>query len=78
MTAILVVVPDWLEPHIGFQVARIAGWVVACGVWVVAVEAQWQRRFGPIARLLLQLVLWVGAALVAGWISNQTRVGWLG
>jgi hypothetical protein len=74
MTAILVVVPDYLESVIGFQAARIAGWVVACGVWVVAVEAQWQRRFGPVSRVLLQLVLWVGAALAAVWISSQARV----
>ena len=48
---------------------------MACAVWVVAVERQWQQRVGPFARFFLQLDLWVGAALVAIWISDQARVG---
>jgi hypothetical protein len=74
MTVILVVVPDALEPRLSMPVARVIGWAVACSVWVVTVESGWQRRFGPVPRFLVQLVLWVAAALVAMWISDQFRV----
>jgi hypothetical protein len=74
MVAILVVVPDQLERWLGLEFARVVGWAVACGVWVVAVERQWQQRFGPFTRFALQLVLWVGAALLASWISDQARI----
>ena len=73
MTVILVVVPDTLEPWLGFEVARVVGWAVACGVWVLAVESDWQARFGPLVRFGCQLVLWVAAALLAIWISDQAR-----
>jgi hypothetical protein len=73
MTAILVVVPDLLVRWVTLEVARVIGWGVAGSVWVVAVERQWQARFGPIARFFLQLVLWVSAALVAIYISEQSR-----
>ena len=75
MVAILVVVPDSLERWLSLEVARVVGWAVACAVWVVAVERQWQQRVGPFARFFLQLTLWVSAALVAIWISDQARVG---
>jgi hypothetical protein len=75
MVAILVVVPDWLERWVALEVARVVGWAVACAVWVVAVERQWQQRVGPFIRFTLQLVLWVSAALLAIWISEQARVG---
>jgi hypothetical protein len=75
MTALLVVVPNALEPRLSMPVARVLGWAVACSVWVVTVEAGWQRRYGPVPRFLVQLVLWVAAALVAMWISDQFRVG---
>jgi hypothetical protein len=71
MVAILVVVPDALDRWVALEVSRVVAWAVACGVWVVAVERQWQLRFGPFTRFFLQLVLWVGAALVAIWISEQ-------
>jgi hypothetical protein len=74
MTAILVVVPDVLERWLSIEVSRIVGWGVAGSVWVVAVEQQWKARFGPIARFFLQLVLWISAALVAIYVSEQTRI----
>jgi hypothetical protein len=74
MVGILVVVPDQLERWLGLELARVVGWAVACGVWVVAVERQWQERFGPFTRFALQLVIWVGAALLAIWISDQARI----
>ena len=74
MTAILVVVPDWLEHWMSLPVARVLGWAMACSVWVVTVEAGWQRRFRAFSRFFFQLILWVGAALVAMWISDQFRV----
>ncbi len=76
MVAILVVVPDTLERWMALEVARVIGWAVACGVWVVAVERHWQQRYGPFVRFFLQLVLWVSAALLASWISEQTRLNW--
>lgn len=74
MVVILVLVPDALERWMSLQIGRVVGWAVACGVWVVVVERDWQERFGPLARFVLQLVLWVGAALLAIWISDQFRV----
>jgi len=70
MTAILVVVPDTLERWMDLQVARVVGWAVACSVWVLAVEREWQRRSGPFVRFALQFVLLVGAAVPALWISG--------
>ena len=74
MTAILVVVPDALERWMRLEFARVIGWAVACGLWVVAIETEWKTRFGPFVRFLLQLILWVSAALLASWISDQFRV----
>jgi hypothetical protein len=74
MTIILVVVPDALEPWLGFEVARVVGWAVACSVWVVAIERYWQRRVGPLSRFGLQLILWVSSALTASYISEQFRL----
>jgi len=74
MVVILVVVPDYLERWMPLEVARVVGWGVAGSVWVVAIEREWQRRAGPFVRFLLQLVLWVSAALLAIWISDQARV----
>ena len=73
MTAILVVVPDTLEPFTSLQVSRIIGWAVGYGVWVVAVEQAWRERFGPFARFFLQLALWISAAFVAMWVSEHAR-----
>jgi hypothetical protein len=73
MTIILVVVPDALEARVGLEVARVIGWAAACGVWVVAVDAHWNARAGPLTRFVVQLVLWVSAALLASWISEQAR-----
>jgi hypothetical protein len=75
MVAILVVVPDVLARSIRLEVARVIGWALACAVWVVAVEREWQERFGPVVRFALQLVLWVAAALTAIWISEHSTLG---
>ncbi len=75
MTAILVVLPDWLSRTLPIEVSRVIGWAVACTVWVVTVEQQWKVRFGPLTRILAQFVLWVSAALFALWLSDQTHVG---
>lgn len=74
MVVILVVVPDTLERWLSLEVSRVLGWAVACAVWVVSVEHQWKLRVGAFPRFLLQLMLWVSAALVAGWISALFRV----
>lgn len=74
MVAILVVVPDVLARSMRLEVARVIGWALACAVWVVAVEREWQARFGPLARFALQLVLWVAAALAAIWISEHSTL----
>jgi hypothetical protein len=42
-------------------------------VWLLLVERDWQARFGPVSRVLLQVPLWIAAALVAIWISGQAR-----
>jgi hypothetical protein len=73
MTTILVLVPDNLERWLGLQLARVIGWAVACGVWVVVVESGWKARYGPFVRFIGQFVLWVSAALLAMWISEQAR-----
>jgi hypothetical protein len=52
----------------------VIGWALACAVWVVAVEHEWQARFGPLVRFALQLVLWVAAALTAIWISESATL----
>lgn len=74
MVAILVVVPDVLARSIRLEVARVIGWALACAVWVVAVEREWQERFGLVVRFALQLVLWVAAALTAIWISEHSTL----
>jgi hypothetical protein len=74
MVVILVLVPDLLARWIRLEIARVIGWAIACSVWVVAIEREWQQRFGPIARFGLQLLLWVGAALVAIWISESAAL----
>jgi hypothetical protein len=71
MTVLLVVVPDVLEERVGTEVARVIGWAVACTVWVVAIEAQWKVRVGPVNRVVLQFLLWVSAALTAIWVTEQ-------
>lgn len=74
MTVILVVVPDTLERWMALQFARAIGWAVACGIWVVVVESEWKARYGPVARIAFQFVLWLSAALLAIWISDAFRV----
>ena len=73
MIAILVVVPDTLERWMNIEIGRVVGWAVASGTWVVAVGPAWQRRVGPLARFGLQFVVWVSAALIAIWISEQAH-----
>jgi hypothetical protein len=74
MTVTLIVVPDTLERWMPLEIARVLGWALACGLWVVAVEQEWKARFGPFTRFLLQLVLWVGSAMLALWVSDAVRV----
>ena len=74
MVVILVVVPDTLERWMAFEIARVIGWAVACSVWVISVERYWQQRYGPFVRFFLQFLLWVSAALLASWISEQARI----
>jgi hypothetical protein len=74
MTVVLVVVPDALERWMSLEIARVVGWAVASGLWVVALQQRWRRRVGPFALFALQIVLWVSAALVAIWISGLYRV----
>jgi hypothetical protein len=73
MTTILVVVPDQLERWLPIEIARVVGWAVASGLWVVVLQQQWRSRVGPFTLFALQLVLWVSAALVAIWISDSAR-----
>jgi hypothetical protein len=73
MTLILIVVPDTMATWLPLGPARVVSWALACSVWVIAVEQQWQRRAGPLARFAIQFVLWVSAALVAIWISDQVH-----
>lgn len=70
MVVILVVLPDALSRWLSIEFARGVGWAVACLVWVVSVERQWQARFGPLMRFVLQLILWVAAAALAVWASE--------
>jgi hypothetical protein len=71
MVVVLVLVPDTLEPWLGIEIARVIGWAVAFPVWMIVVEREWQARFGPMTRVALQVPLWIGAALLAIWISEQ-------
>jgi thiol:disulfide interchange protein len=73
MVVVLVVVPDTLEQWMPLNVARVIGWVLASGIWVAVLEREWQARFGPVVRFTLQIVAWLGAALLAIWISDQFR-----
>jgi hypothetical protein len=73
MVVVLVVVPDALEPWLRLEIGRAVGWAVAFPVWLLLVERDWQARFGPVSRVLLQVPLWIAAALVAIWISGQAR-----
>lgn len=72
MVVVLVLVPDLLSRSLGPEVARVVGWAVACGLWVVTVEAEWKTRVGPVLRFVAQLTLWVAAALTALWIADIT------
>lgn len=74
MVVILVLVPDTVERWVGLEVARIIGWAVAGGFWMVSVEVEWKERCGPFIRFGLQTTLWVAAALVAIYISTQARI----
>jgi len=74
MVAVLVVVPDTLERWMPLHFARVCGWVLASGLWVAILERDWQDRFKPIPRFVLQVLVWLAAALVATWLSDQFRV----
>jgi hypothetical protein len=74
MVIVLVLVPDSLEERMGLGIARVIGWAVAFPIWLLIVERGWQSRFGPFARVALQVPLWVAAALLADWISGQAKI----
>ncbi|HEY2905500.1 MAG TPA: hypothetical protein VGJ29_06335 [Vicinamibacterales bacterium] len=74
MVALLVVVPEILFRWLPLTFARAIGWAVAFGMWTVVVEAEWRARLGAFSRFLLQLILWVAAAILASWASDQLHV----
>ena len=74
MVGVLVVVPDTLERWMPLSIARVCGWVLASGLWVAILERDWQQRFAPLPRFLLQVTVWMAAALTSAWISDQFRV----
>ena len=74
MTAILTVVPDALDRWLSLEFARVVGWAVASGLWVVVLQQPWRSRVGPFTLFALQLLLWISAALVAIWISDTVRM----
>jgi hypothetical protein len=74
MTAILVVVPDTLDRWLALEFARVVGWAVASGLWVVVLQQPWRSRVGPFTLFTLQVLLWISAALVAIWISDTARM----
>ena len=74
MVVVLVLVPDALERWLPIQIARVCGWVLASGLWVAILEREWQARFAPVTRFVLQIVVWLAAALLAAWISDAFRL----
>ena len=74
MIVILVAVPDTLGRWTSMELARVVGWAIASGMWVVALGAEWQQRVRPLTRFGVQFVVWVSAALIAIWISEQANV----
>ena len=75
MIVVLIVVPDALEGWMPLPIARVFGWVLASGIWVAVVERQWRERFSPIPRFLIQIVVWLSAALIAVYVSDYFRLG---
>ena len=73
MVVVLVVVPDSLEQWMPLNIARVCGWVLASGMWVVILDRAWQARFTPLVRFPLQITAWLTAALTAAWISDIVR-----
>jgi len=73
MVVVLVLVPDQLSRWTSIEFARVTGWAIASGLWVVLVGAGWQQRVKPLTRFGVQFVLWVSAALLAIWISEQAN-----
>ena len=76
MVIVLVLVPDTLEQWMPLNIARICGWVLASGIWVIALDRYWTAQLRPLVRFPLQIGAWLGAALTAVWISDQFRVTW--
>jgi hypothetical protein len=76
MVVVLVLVPDTLEQWMPLNIARVCGWILATGLWVVVLDRAWQARFTPLVRFSLQIVAWLSAALLAVWISDQFRVNY--
>ena len=75
MIVVLIVVPDSLEGWMPLSIARVCGWVLASGIWVAVVEREWRERFSPIPRFLIQIVVWLSAALIAVYVSDYFRLG---
>ena len=74
MIATLVLVPDTLSGWTSIEFARVIGWAAASGLWVIIAGAGWQQRVAPLTRFGVQFVLWVSAAVIAIWISEQANV----
>jgi hypothetical protein len=74
MLIVLVIVPDALEAWMPLSIARVCGWVLASGIWVVTLDRAWQTHFRPLVRFPLQIAAWLTAALLAAWISDQFRI----
>lgn len=74
MIVVLVLVPDTLARWTSLEFARVVGWAAASGLWVAALGAEWQRRVRPLTRFGVQFVIWVSAAVIAIWISEQANV----
>jgi hypothetical protein len=73
MTAILIIVPDALERWMSIEIARVIGWAVASGLWVVVLQPAWRSRVGPFTLFVLQVAIWVSAAIVAISLSEMAR-----
>ena len=74
MVVVLVLVPDALEQWIPLDIARICGWVLASGIWMVVLDRDFRERYGPFVRFTLQLAAWLSAAILAVTISDRFRV----
>jgi hypothetical protein len=73
MVIVLVLVPDALEAWMPLDIARVCGWVLASGIWVAVLERDWREQVPPLPRFVLQVAIWLTAALTAITISDMYR-----